>query len=400
MGWRIMGMGERIGLVSRGDIRTKRLVVAAFKDLNGRGRSARSFSRAAAAIMFLALGAPAEAGIASSPWGTRDGQDVRLYTLANNSGIVARITNYGGIVVSIMAPDRNGTPTDVVQGFDQLSDYDADARRGAIIGRYSNLKNDTYQLDGATYHVTREGKPYNERVWAARMQDGPEPQLILSLIDPAGSMGFPGTVKVTVTYTLTKANILRLDYRATTDKPTIVNLTNHSYFNMAGAGTVLDQLLTLNADAVTPGDERGRPNGELRQVAGTPFDYRKPTAIGLQIDAPDPLLQRSHGYDINFVINGAPGTLRLAARLEDPKSGRVLEEWTTQPGVQLYSSNANPKGPAAAKGYAQHSAIALEAEHAPNAPNIPSFASPEITPAKQLHEVTEFRFLVDGNILK
>ena len=347
----------------------------------------------ATAIVFLAL--PAEAGVTASPWGSHDGQEVRLYTLTNKSGITARITNYGGIIVSITAPDRDGKSADVVQGFDQLADYDADARRGAVIGRYSNLKNDTYQLDDVTYHVTRDGKPYNERVWTARMRDGAEPQLILDLVDPDGSMGFPGTVHVTVTYTLTGENVLRLDYRVTTDKDTVVNLTNHSYFNMAGAGTVLDQLLTLNADAITPGDEHGRPDGELRPVAGTPFDYRKPTAIGRQIDAPDPMLQRSHGYDVNFVINGTPGTLRLAARLEDPQSGRVLEEWTTQPGVQVYSSNANPKGAVAAKGYAQHSAVALEAEHAPNAPNIASFTSPVVTPAKPLHEVTEFRFLVD-----
>jgi len=347
------------------------------------------------ATVFVFLALPAQAGITASPWGIHNGQEIRLYTLTNKSGITARIANYGGIIVSIMAPDRDGKIADVVQGFDRLADYDGDARRGAVIGRYSNLKNDSYQLDGMTYHVTHDGKPYNERVWTAEMRDGAEPQLVLELVDPDGSMGFPGNVRVTVTYTLTSDSILRLDYRASTDKDTVINLTNHSYFNMAGAGTVLDQLLTLNADAITPGDEHGRPGGELRPVAGTPFDYRKPTAIGRQIDVPDALLQRSRGYDVNFVINGKPGTLRPAARLEDLTSGRVLEVWTTQPGLQLYSSNADARGAAAAKGYVQHSAVALEAEHAPNAPNIPSFISPVITPAKPFHEITEFRILVD-----
>lgn len=353
---------------------------------------------AAAFAVLLSLGVSAQAHIVSSPWGMHDGQAVSLYTLTNKRGMEARISNFGGIITSITVPDRHGRFANVVEGFDNLSDYEgSEARTGAVIGRYSNLKNDTYTLDGATYHVTHDGKPYNERVWAAQTKDGPQPQLILSLVDPDGTMGFPGTVTATVIYTLTDDNVLRLEYHATADRDTIVNLTNHSYFNMAGGGTVLDELLTLNADAITPGNEHGTPNGELRPVAGTPFDYRKPTPIGMHINDSDTLLQRAHGYDVNFVINGTPGSLRLAARLEDPKSGRILEEWTTQPGAQVYSANGKvTKGPRLAKGYVQHGAIALEAEHAPNSPNIPSFASPEVTPSKPLQEVTEFRFLVDS----
>jgi aldose 1-epimerase len=212
-------------------------------------------------------------------------------------------------------------------------------------------------------------------------------------------MGFPGTMQVTVTYTLTAGNALRIHYHATTDKPTVASLTNHSYFNMAGAdapgASILNQLLTMNADRYTIADEKNVPTGEIRDVAGTPFDFRKPTPIGARIDDPDPMIQRAKGYDHNFVINGTPGTLRLAARLEDPASGRVLEEWTTQAGVQVYSANYPPSAPARAKGYQVHGAIALEAQAFPNAPNIASFPSSLVTLQKPLDEITEFRFSVN-----
>ena len=203
---------------------------------------------------------------------------------------------------------------------------------------------------------------------------------------------------MTVTYTLTRNNVLRIDYRATTDKNTVMSLTNHSYFNMAGEGggrTILDQLLTMNADGVTVSDEQNVPTGEIRPVAGTPFDFREPTPIGAHINDPDPMLVRAKGYDHNFVIRGKPGRLRLAARLDDPASGRALEEWSTQAGVQVYTANGvSPKIPPA-KGYVVHGAVALEAQAFPNAPNIPAFPRAEVTPGKPLHEVTEFRFLTD-----
>jgi aldose 1-epimerase len=172
-------------------------------------------------------------------------------------------------------------------------------------------------------------------VWSAQTKDGAEPQLILSLLDRNGTMGFPGTVRVQVTYTLTKNNVLRIDYRARSDKDTIISLTNHAYFNMAGdaSGPVLDQLLTVNANAITAGDDKNVPTGEMRSVAGTAFDFRTPTPIGAHINDPDPAIARARGFDQNYAINGPPGTLRLAARLEDPKAGRVLEEWTTQAGL-------------------------------------------------------------------
>jgi aldose 1-epimerase len=209
-------------------------------------------------------------------------------------------------------------------------------------------------------------------------------------------MGFPGTLRVQVTYTLTRNNVLRMDYRARSDKDTIVNLTNHAYFNMAGgaSGSVLDQLLTVNADAITVGDDKNVPTGAMRKVAGTAFDFRTPTPIGKHINDPDPAIQLAKGFDQNYALNGKPGTMRLAARLEDPKSGRVLEEWTTQPGLQVYSANYQPPTVAATKGYTVHSSVALEAQGFPNAPNVPSFPSTFLAQGDAYSEVTEYRFSV------
>jgi aldose 1-epimerase len=351
------------------------------------------------AICLIALTASVQAKGVSKPWGVRDGQAVTLYILTNANGLEANITNYGAILVGVRAPDRHGAFAQVVQGFGSLADYTSDdylgrgAHYGAVLGRYANrIKNETYVVHGVTYHRTKQGRPFDERVWTAHIQDGPEPSLVLTLTDPDGMMGFPGTVQVQVTYTLTRNNVLRLDYRATSDRPTIVNMTNHAYFNLAGSGTVLDHLLTIDADAITPGDATNTPTGEVRDVTGTVFDFRKPMRIGAHVDAPDPLIQLVHGYGVNYRLNGRPGTLRLAARLEDPASGRVMEEWTTQSDMQLYSGNYMPPKVALDKGYRQRSGVALEAERAPNAPNLPQFASPLVTPRKPLHEITEFRF--------
>ena len=364
------------------------------------------------AILLLAavplLEIPAEAAITRQAWGGVGGKGVDLFTLTNARGMEARITNYGAVITSIRVPGRDGKAADVVQGFDKLEDYtsqDYHGRYGAIIGRFANrIKDNTFQIDRVTYHIARDAyilkeannKPYDERVWSADTKDGEEPQLILSLLDRNGTMGFPGTVRVQVTYTLTRNNVLRIGYRAISDKPTIISLTNHAYFNMAGdaSGPVLDQLLTVNADAITAVDEKNVPTGEIRPVAGTAFDFRKPTPIGAHINDPDPAIQRAKGFDQNYAINGAPGNLRLAARLEDPKSGRVLEEWTTQAGLQVYSANYAPPPVASSKGYAIHSAVALEAQAFPNAPNIPSFPSTLLPRDTVYTEVTEYRFSV------
>jgi aldose 1-epimerase len=364
---------------------------------------------AAAPILALALGlaTPAAAAITIQAWGGVGKEGVDLYTLTNRNGMEAKITNYGGIITSIRVPDRNGRMENVVQGFSSLEDYTNNnygGRYGAIIGRFANrIKDNRFSINGVEYRIGRDtayiytdanNKPYDEQVWKARPRDGDEPQLVLTLLDRAGTMGFPGTVRVTVTYTLTRDNVLRIAYRAITDKETVIALTNHAYFNMAGdaSGPVLDQLLTVNADAITAGDEKNVPTGEMRAVAGTAFDFRKPIPIGAHINDPDPALVRAKGYDQNYAINGAPGTLRFAARLEDPKSGRVLEEWTTQPGVQVYTANYSPPPVGIAKGYAVHSAVALEAQGFPNAPNIPAFPSTRLLPGQEYAQVTEYRF--------
>ena len=342
---------------------------------------------------------PAAAGVTAQPWGSRGGYPVSIYTLTNRNGLEVRVTNYGAILVGVRAPDRAGKFTRVVQGFDSLDGYTgADylrrgAHYGAVLGRYANrIKNETYVLDGVTHHRTKNGEPFDVRVWTGTIQNGAQPSVTLSLTDPDGNMGFPGTVQARVTYTLTADNVLRLEYRATTDKPTIVNMTNHAYFNLAGDGLILDHQLTINADAITPGDATNTPTGEVRSVTGTVFDFRKPMPIGRHVDDPDPLIQLVHGYGVNYRLNGRPGTLRLAARLEDPASGRVMEEWTTQSDMQLYSGNYMPPQAALDKGYRQRGGVALEAERAPNAPNIAAFLSPRVTPQKPLHEITEFRF--------
>ncbi|HEX4635934.1 MAG TPA: aldose epimerase family protein [Rhizomicrobium sp.] len=360
------------------------------------------------AALALAATMPAEAGIQVQAWGGIRGKGVDLFILTNARGMEARITNYGAVITAIRVAGRDGSKADVVQGFDSLADYtgpDYKGRYGAVIGRFANrIKDNSFQIGGVSYRISRdpytlketENRPYDERVWDAETKDGNEPQLILSLTDRNGSMGYPGTVKVQVTYTLTRNNSLRIAYHARSDKDTIFNLTNHAYFNMAGdaSGSVLDQLLTVNADRITAVDDKNVPTGEMRAVAGTPFDFRQPTPIGTHINDPDPLLQRAGGFDHNFALNGKPGRLHLAARLEDPKSGRVLEEWTTQPGLQVYSANYAPPSVALAKGYAIHSAVALEAQGFPNAPNIPSFPSTFLPRDTPYDEVTEYRFKV------
>ncbi|HEY8255852.1 MAG TPA: aldose epimerase family protein [Rhizomicrobium sp.] len=355
----------------------------------------------------VALTAPAAAGITTTAWGGVNGKGVDLFTLTNARGMEVKITNYGGVIASIRVPGKDGKMADVVQGFDSLATYtdpNYRGRYGATIGRFANrIKDNSFTLDRVTYRISRdvlresENKPYDERVWDAAPKDGAEPQLTLSLIDRAGTMGFPGTLRVQVTFTLTRNNVLRMAYRAISDKNTVISLTNHAYFNMAGdaSGSVLDQLLTVNADQITAVDDKNVPTGEMRNVAGTGFDYRKPTPIGAHINDADPAIQRAKGLDQNYAIKGKPGTLRLAARLEDPKSGRALEEWTTQAGLQVYTANYDPPPAGLAKGYQVHSAVALEAQAFPNAPNVPSFPSAVLPLDTVYNQVTEYRFSVN-----
>jgi len=355
----------------------------------------------------LAIAAlPAQAAITTKAWGGVGGKGVDLYTLTNARGMEVKITNYGAAITSIRVPGRDGAIANVVQGFDRLEDYlspNYSGRYGAIIGRFANrIKDNTFRVGNVTYRISRENyvlketdnKPYDEKVWRADTKDDNEPQLFLSLTDYSGVMGFPGTVHVTVIYTLTRNNVLRIDYRAVSDKDTIIGLTNHAYFNLAGdlSGPVLDQLLTVNANAITAVDDKNVPTGVIRPVAGTAFDFRTPTPIGAHINDPDPAIQRAKGFDQNYALNGPPDKLRLAARLEDPKSGRVMEEWTTMPGLQVYSANYSPPPVGLAKGYQVHSAVALEAQAFPNAPNIPTFPSAFLRQDTTYSETTEYRF--------
>lgn len=361
---------------------------------------------AIAALMSLAFSTPAHAAITKQAWGGVDKKGVDLFILTNPRGMEVKITNYGGIITSIRVPDRSGKLENVNLGFDRLEDYRSpnySGRYGALIGRYANrIKNNSFRINGVEHRISREtytqseSKPYDERVWDASTRNGDEPELTLSLLDRTGTMGFPGNLRVRVTYTLTRDNVLRITYFAITDKETVVSMTNHAYFNLGGdlSGSVLDHLLTVNADAITAGDESNTPTGVMRPVAGTAFDFRTPTPIGARIKDPDPAILRARGYDQNYAINGKPGVLRFAARLEDPKSGRVLETWTTNPGLQVYTANYSPPPVALAKGYRIQGSVALEAQGFPNAPNIPSFPSTQLAPGQEYRQVTEYRFSV------
>ena len=362
----------------------------------------------------LGLAGPVHAGIWSQPWGVTadDGRAANLYTLTNRKGMRVRITNYGGVIVSIEAPGRDGKLANVAQGFDSLADYTSadyirsNSHYGAIIGRFANrIRGAAITLDGKSYALDPDKNgdldqggtmAYFRQVFAAVPRDGDEPSLVLSHTDPDGFMGFPGTVKVTVAYTLTRNNSLRMDVKATTDKKTVINLINHSYFNMAGeaSGPIDRQLLRLFAHRFTPIDEKSIPTGEIRGVAATDFDFTQPTVLGPRLASSDPQIAGKKGLDHNFVIDGMPGTLRRAVQLTDPASGRRLDIWTTQPGVQVYSGNSVRPNVAIARGFVPHGAISFQTQHYPDSPHHPNFPSTELEPGQTFLEITEYRFSV------
>ncbi len=340
---------------------------------------------------------------------TPDGTTVDLYTLTNRNGMVAKIMTFGGIVTELHTPDRSGKMGDVVLGFDNLDQYlpqDATHKGhpyfGALIGRYANrIAKGTFTVDGQTYHVPVNNGPnslhgglvgFDKVVWKAepvRSHDGPS--LRLTHLSPDGDQGYPGNLTATVTYTLTDNNELKIDYVATTDKATPVNLTNHSYFNLAGQGDVLAYELMLNADRYTPVDDTLIPTGQIASVKGTPLDFTTAMPIGARIDQ---IPASIGGYDHNFVINGAAGHMRLAARVHDPASGRTVEVFTTQPGVQLYTGNFLDGTLTGKNGftYQKHDALCLETQHFPDSPNQPNFPNTILRPGQRLHEVTVYRF--------
>ncbi len=343
-------------------------------------------------------------GVTRASFGAISGQPVDIFTLRNANGIEIKATNYGGIITSIVVPDRNGRPGDIVLGFDDLQSYVKDSPYfGAIVGRYGNrIAKGHFTLDGHTYTLAVNNGPnhlhgglegFDKVIWRAEPLAGAT-GLVLSRRSPDGEEGYPGNLDVRVTYRLTDDNQLVIDYHATTDKATPVNLTQHSYFNLAGEGDVLGHELTIDADRYTPVDANLIPTGELAPVAGTPFDFRKPTAIGARIDQPNQQLKNAGGYDHNWVLNRKGSALQLAARVVEPKTGRTLEVSTTQPGLQFYSGNFLD-GTLKGKGgrvYQKHAGMCLETQHYPDSPNHPAFPSTVLRPGEQYDTQTVFRF--------
>ena len=362
-----------------------------------------------AALPMIALsGRAMAANITAQDWGTtQKGERVQLFTLKGKGGLEARITNFGGVVVNLFVPDRHRKKTDVVLGYDSFAEYEKGGVFSALIGPYANRLGLTFPVDGKTYTQPRPvpragaqptptgpiqvlhsgGIGFQKRVWDAVMHDGPEPSLALTIKDADGTGGFPGNVLVTVTYTIRRDNTMVLDYRGTTDKPTVLSLTNHFYFNLKGegSGAIDNEIVTLYAEQYSP----NFITSELRGSRGTVFDFSRPTRIGDRLVMPE----AGPGFDTNMVVAGKPGTLRPAARIDDPDSGIVMVVSTTQPGFQFYTDNiGNTTTGKAGHQYGNHNAISIETEKYPDAPNHPEFPSAEVTPDKAMHEVTEFHF--------
>ena len=336
-----------------------------------------------------------------------DGRAVEVYT-AKNEELEVKFTTYGARIVSLMTKDRDGKLADVVLGYGSVDGYVNEGTTktyfGSIVGRYGNrIRGGKFSVDGKSYQIplnnngnALHGGPhgFDDRLWTGKaISDGVE----MSLVSKDGDMGFPGTLTVHVRYTLV-GSALHINYSATTDKPTVTNLTNHSYFNLSGegSGTILGEVLEINADGYTPVDAGLIPVGGVKPVAGTPFDFRKPTEIGARIEEANDQLKIGGGYDHNWVLNGKNGVMKLAAKLYDPKSGRVLTVTTTQPGVQFYSGNVLSgayKGNAGVA-YSKNTGLCLETQHFPDSPNQPTFPSTLLKPGQTMHSETVFAFSV------
>ena len=353
-------------------------------------------------------GAPLQAHVRKQPFGaTAEKAPVELYTLANGNGVEISIMTYGGIVVSIKVPDRQGKLGEVTLGYDSLDGYlkNNSPYFGTLVGRYANrIAQGKFSLGGRDYrlavnsfgsHLHGGNRGFDKVVWQAKEMRTPKGVgLKLQYVSPDGEEGYPGTLSVTVAYTLTNDNELKIDYLATTSKETIVNLTNHAYFNLAGSGDILKHEIMINADRFTPISEAFIPTGELRPVKGTPMDFSKPMAIGARIGQKDEQLIRGNGYDHNFVLNRKDNSLSLAARVEEPTSGRVLEVLTTEPGMQFYTGNFLD-GTIKGKGgrvYPQRAGFCLETQHFPDSPNKPNFPSTVLKPGQKYATTTVYKF--------
>lgn len=333
--------------------------------------------------------------VASAPLGSlADGRRVPVHTLRNRHGLLVRVMDYGATVTAINAPDRHGNATNVVCGASTLEDYLRGFPAASVIGRYANrIHNARFPLDGREVRVTPNASPnhihggnegFASKLWTSKTRStSRDASVELSLHSADGEEGYPGNLDVTVTYTLNDDNELVLHYAATTDKPTVVNLTNHAYFNLAGGGDVYGHEAQIFADQFTPADGALIPTGEIRPLAGTLLDFRTPHRIGERIGQ----IEGPSGYDHNFVLRGQAGTLRPAARVVEPLSGRVLECRTTEPGVQLYTANHFSGRP-----YPKHGAFCLETQHYPDSPNQPTFPSTVLRPGKPFQSETRFKF--------
>ncbi len=337
-----------------------------------------------------------------------DGRQVFQYTLQNSSGAIVRIINYGAVVTELRVPDRNGTIEDVVLGYDSLQKYiDDTGHFGAIVGRYGNrIGKGRFELDGVQYQLaTNNGenhlhggpRGFDKVLWDAQLvEKAAGPSLELQYVSPDGEEGYPGTVTLKVAYTLTEENELRIDYEGTTDKPTLLNPTHHSYFNLSGSftETILDHLLIIEADSMTPVDSGLIPTGEIASVEDTPMDFRSPAVIGARINDASEQLEFGKGYDHNFVLRGSAGSVRKAAELYDPSSGRLMTVFTDQAGLQFYSGNFL-NGTAEGKGgisYGHRTGLCLEAQAFPDSPNKPHFPSVTLRPGQVYRQTTIYKF--------
>lgn len=353
---------------------------------------------------------PSESGASTAharePFGEVDGEAVQIFTFRNVHGMEVRATNYGGIITHLMVPDEDGRLGDIVLGYDSLAGYlEASPYFGSIVGRYGNrIAGASFVVDGETFDVARNDGPnhlhggikgFDKVVWNAEPFDREnERGVVFTYTSPDGEEGYPGTLRTRVTYTLTDKNEIIFDYHATTDKATPINLTQHSYFNLAESGNILDHMLMINADRFTPVDSTLIPTGELRSVDGTPFDFRESTPIGERIEQDEEQLAFGIGYDHNYVLNGEG--LKLAARVVEPTSGRVMEVRTTEPGVQFYSGNFLD-GSITGKGeivYEHRNGFCLETQHFPDSPNQPAFPTTILRPGETYESRTVYVFSV------
>ena len=348
--------------------------------------------------------------IENRPYGTtRQGKAVTLHTLRNAAGITVSFLDYGGVIAEIVTPDRDGRAANITLGCRSLAEYEAATTYfGALIGRYANrIGGARFRLDGKEYQLAANHgrnslhggtRGFDKHVWTVT-PEASGAAATLETISPDGEEGYPGTLSVRVTYTLTDDDVLRIDYTATTDRTTVLNLTNHAYFNLAGngAGSIAGHLLQINAEHYTPVDEGLIPTGAIEPVTGTPLDFRSQTPIGARLRSPFPQMVRAHGYDHNFVLTrDAPG-LSFAARAYDPESGRILDCYTTEPGMQLYTGNFLNGGVVGSAGttYRQTDGFTLETQHFPDSPNRPEFPTTVLREGETFASRTEFRFCCD-----